>query len=386
MSEQRCPNCRHPLAVAGSACTRCGWVPLQSTELQFLDTTDVACPDCKRPRPADADRCPYCGSRHVLGRPSSGAATFHLSTLLATITWLAFCLALCRLALVLGILLLLATGLSALRTATLVRERKKHRYPIAPKDVGALIALSFFGVLVGSFVFVLLTAATGFAVAMFFSLFPWSANHEILTIFFLCLLNATLAWILNWRRVAQRTMIWWGMLWGIASCVPFVPAFLLCPPHFVVGFAPLTMLAAGFGAIHLCCYRGGVLRAKSFLTGFAAGLCVSSGFFMQMFRSEVAVTFAMCTFPLLPALLTIEALNSIWSWDDAFPGARSSATATPSAASAVRAQPLSITRRSALLGRLRLQDRGTEAGETLPIMPIRQGTPKRTLLCAGHRT
>ena len=140
-----CPNCGAVGLESGKQCKRCVWIPLQSSEILFIDDEGVACPNCSTRRPVGIEECPQCGKTELLDA-SQHADNFHLSTIFILTTLVAICVGLVRVEPALGVIVSLVLGLSTIRTVVLLRERKRHRYPIVVRDMWRIFGKSIVGV------------------------------------------------------------------------------------------------------------------------------------------------------------------------------------------------------------------------------------------------
>lgn len=323
----RCPNCSASRADEDVSCGECGWVPLRSTELLFLDGHAVRCPACSRERNATDDHCPYCGSRAVLAPLSAHVTNFHTSTLLLFATLIALCFALLRLAIPAGILAFLLVGLSSIRTCVLAQERKRHRYPHSLRDLARMFGSSAIGVIVGSLVLLIasgvlyLFAGAIFAAVQSTRLNIWHAIILAVPAPLSCWLGFAAMVGANKER---RKMCALGF--GATAVPGLVAAFICLTMSRRLGFLIPGLLPLGIvtAAIALACRRGGAARARSFLVGTASGFCLLQ--LLTLFTGtpvfEMTVEFGALAILLWPALLTVMTLENMWSWDDSFPRIR----------------------------------------------------------------
>jgi hypothetical protein len=305
----------------GRPCGNCGWIPLQPTELKFVDDQLVTCPHCSRPRPVASERCPICGKESVLEDLSRSSESFHLSTLLIITTLLAVCLALMRVALPLGIALLVFLTLTGVRTAALIRERKRHRYPVTPRDLRRLFGASAWGVCLGMLTLVVCLFGGGFVLAAVFTSMAFA--DERVAVYTLVTFNAIALGILcsvYWRERDRRR---WMLIGFAAACVfgllVFTLALMTRRTYIAATMSPFLLIAALLGALFLSLRRGGAVRARSYLVGFATGLGCLGVPALFILRTDFAISFEFSSLLIWPALVTFFVLENHWSWDDAFP-------------------------------------------------------------------
>ncbi len=324
MNEAYCPNCRTERADGDLPCPQCGWMPLRSTEIQFVDDRTMACPRCGRQRPVSPTPCSYCGSRDLLEPTARHAVNFRISSLMLLTALVAFCLVLGRVAVVLGILAFGVFGLAALRTALLIRERKRFRYPVFTRDMLQIFALSIFGILVAIVVFIAVSFLCALPANIIASL-PATRNAPLSAMFITVAivgLQGGAVYLIGLRR-ERRGMILAGAATGwITGAI--VVGMVASGLNAAAGLAWLILIAV-FGLIVLTfgCQRGGAIRARALVVGYSIGLSTLGGTVFLLVPGGsfqgVGIALAMSSFFLWPILLSIMTLEGLWSWDDAFP-------------------------------------------------------------------
>jgi hypothetical protein len=302
-------------------------MPLRSTELLFVDDQTVTCPHCSRQRPVTSEFCPSCGGRDVLLLDSLSpySANFHLSSLLMLTTLIAVCFAVARIRLEAGIAMFVITGLATLRTGLLISERKRHRYPVSSRDVRRLFGMSVGGIILALFVLGVTLGFGGLMLGTFFAALELNSPAAALSLFILVVILSLALAIRLVRRPApsyRPLLTGVGLAWGSGLLVLVVAT---TPRNTdAAGFVMLwVFIAATATAVHYASRRGGTPRAKSFVVGFSIGLCTLAAVAALASRNrvveDVALFFGMSGIYLWPVLLTIMTLETIWSWDDAFP-------------------------------------------------------------------
>ncbi len=300
-------------------------MPLRPTEMRFVDDQSMVCPHCSRPRRVTDESCPHCSARAVLESLSRDTANFHISSLLLLTTLIAVCLALTRVSLALGIPAFLIVGLATLRTGLLVRHRKRHRYPVFTKDLLRLFGWSITGILLAFVAFGGALMVGGFFLAMLANTFLPRSETTAVIVFVLLIIGGEVgAIVMVGRRRESRPLLLIGTASAAVGGLIVLTAALGMRPD----FASLTMLsffaALGLSAVAIACGNGGVARAKSFIVGCSAGMCmlaVADLLLLSPWRNdEIGVAFGVSAALLLwPTLLSIMVLEKLWSWDDAFP-------------------------------------------------------------------
>lgn len=322
MSEERCPNCRTRRSSPAERCEHCGWVPLRTTELQFVDDEQLACPNCGAVRPINATACPRCGTRELLEALADNTQNFRISSLLMLTTLVGICLALCRLAWPVGIAAFVITGLATWRTVLLVGERKKHRYPVVGADLGRFFAASLGGVVLGFFIFGV-TWTFGMMLLGAIAAPIMYASQPVALVIAVIFLVATHvgAAHLIYRRLKTRAPFAVGGAVGLLAAVVVALAFAVRLAGISEWTLILPVATGSLGTLVAASRRGSGWRAQAFLTGHSAmiSLVGLAGLSLVSSRSEPAAAFLMSGFLLVPILLSMMVLQSVWKWDDAFP-------------------------------------------------------------------
>ncbi len=334
-----CPNCgaERPLGEAG--CRACGWIPLRETELMFLDGPLLIDEQGRAQETGscldDAMRQPDLRRISQSSRPRTEleslaphSSTFHLSTIMLLTAWAGVCFALARLAIPLGVVVLVLTGLAILRTALLVGERKRYRYAV---DLNTLLWFFWYnlaGVVLGCIVFGAVAFMGGMVLSGVFSVVFALLSAEEVLLFAMVALSAGASAVASTRviRSPQRRAMYWGgglsavLLGAVLSAITVAggsaihPELLWCLP----------LMAGGFTCLTLACRRGGAVRVRSFLIGYSAGfslvsavsLVISSQYEVMQGVAAVCTMISLVAWPTLATTLTLE---SLWSWEDAFP-------------------------------------------------------------------
>ncbi len=324
MSEDRCPNCRAERFDGELACRQCGWMPLRSTEMLFVDDQDVVCPHCGRHRPLADDACPHCGGHDVLESAAKYTANFRISSLMLLTSLFAVCFALGRIAVVLGIVAFTFLALALLRTMLLVRQRKRFRYPVASRDLMRMFGQSLLGIIAAGVVFGMAGVAIGFVLAAFFSTIAWNGKVGAIVVFVLLVAGSQAgAVVMVGRRRESRRMMLIGLLaaWAVGICILTIVGSISRGVAETV--AMMIFLNIGTVALLLACRRGGAVRAKGWIVGCSVGLCSLGGSVMLIASNRFGYSFgdlfSVSSFLIWPTLLSIMALEGMWSWDDAFP-------------------------------------------------------------------
>jgi hypothetical protein len=303
-------------------------MPLQPTELLFVDDQTVTCPHCKRERSAQQEWCPHCGTEDILASLSKHSTNFHLSSLLLLTTLIAVCFALFRIAPGLGTAAFLMVAFSTVRTAILVRERKRHRYPTALRDVIKFFATSVAGILLMLAVFVGVSFGAGFFLGMIVTTLAWRSNEVGVVLFFvISVASVASALYVVWQSPQFRRTLWRSITASTLCGLMTVVAFWYAQPELSAFILLFFLCATACTAIVLACRRQGAGHVKSLIVGTCFGLWLVGNICLLPVHSRVAREMApmMGIFGLgiWPALLSVMAIERFWSWDDAFPYVRS---------------------------------------------------------------
>ncbi len=323
MSSDRCPNCGIAKHGGDDACPNCGWLPLRGTELRFLDEEEVVCPQCSATRPGTVPSCPQCGAEQVLESLTRDRLTFGISTMFALTTMVAVCVALTRISPILGVPAFLILGVSAFRSALLIRERKRYRYSVSLQDLGRIFAGSLLGLFIGGAVFGLTCFLGGMVVAAISMPFMGSLDYPavveaILAILLLVSTHVVAGFLICWKAKKLDALAAGGVVGLVFGSFTVLGCFW----NYTVAL-PLAGLAVGsyfFPALWMSCYRGGAARVKAFTVGHSSAtalLGVICFFGFNVYRIET--THFALSILLVPTLLAIVTLEKVWSWDDAFP-------------------------------------------------------------------
>ncbi|MFT5526535.1 MAG: RNA polymerase subunit RPABC4/transcription elongation factor Spt4, partial [Pirellulaceae bacterium] len=329
IKETRCPNCRAVRRANEQTCRNCDWIPLQETELVFVDE-EITCSECKRVRPATEHQCPDCGAGVKLKSLTKGTFNYQISGIFLVMTVIAICAAVGRYLPALGIGLLFLATLAGVRTILLVQERKRHRYPTGTNDLVRLFWGRVGGVILAGVVFVISILGESFVFGAI--IIPSMYHSEEAGLAFLGLAtivaHAGAIYMLvrklgdaNWKPFII------GAVFAFVSAVVIVLVASLLPPsrfrywnplYELVAIAPL--LIAMLGTIVCAASHGAALRSMQFFTGYSAAATLFTGFALLFgMRNPLLAALVAFGFVLWPVLLTIISLNAIWSWDDAFP-------------------------------------------------------------------
>lgn len=320
MSDDRCPNCSAAGFTGEGPCRTCDWQPLQPTEMLFGDEQQVRCPHCGRARPFDSASCPHCGGHDVLPPLSHRSESFQLSTLLLLITLAAACLAVLRLVPALGIIALVLLAFTTLRTALLVRERKRYRYGVSVTTLADLFLRNCAAVLVAMFIvggsFVVETVFLNLALE---PIFRMSELHGYAVLSLTSIVLSVTAALGTRGKPGRRRATVAGLLMALVLCGALTILALAAGGSVAtLLFAPLAGLVF-LPTLVLACRRGGVGPAKSLLIGYAVGLSLCGSLLFSLLPPEIAGGVLITSLYLWPILITIWGLEQIWSWDDAFP-------------------------------------------------------------------
>lgn len=320
-STTRCPNCGAAGLADGKPCRECDWLPLQSSEIIFIDDQMITCPGCSTQRPKGLKVCPQCGGNQLLDSPSQYANNYHLSTIFVVTTVVAICFALINVEPVVGIVVSALLGVSALRTAVLARERKRHRYPIAARDMRRIFGKSFVGIIA----FLTIWCGVAFFFAMIVTDFVFEIHHFEIPVLVIVLAAVQVpSGILVFRGSRARQ----EMLAGAA--VGFVVGFAVVISWSLVSLGNAWLLillpftSCLLGILFLLLQQKG--NAKEYVTAhFSATTAVGIvGAVLEGSLRECAPTMlSILGLFLCPTLLSLLALERIWRWDDAFPIIRS---------------------------------------------------------------
>lgn len=325
MNEEHCPNCRSKRSAKQETCECCGWTPLRSTEMLFVEGDQVACPSCSALRPFAAKTCPSCGAEQLLESLSGNTRNFQISSLLLLTTLVGICLALCRLTPAIGVPAFIVSGFAVLRSALLIEERKKHRYPTAAKDMLRLFAGSVAGIVAASVAFVVSWAVGAIFFGGIGEAVVGSPTVAIVLLTIFLGTSHLVTGIFAWRHDASRRMFvialaFAGLTGGLVVLLHAVGLEVVA--HWS-GLLPLSI--ACVGPIIVACRRGGAERAKGFLIGFSSAISLLGLVVVSLYginpRAEVGLVFLASGCHLLPLLLAVVTMQGIWKWDDAFPRA-----------------------------------------------------------------
>ncbi len=303
-------------------------MPLRATEMLFLEHPTVVCPHCRQPRPVADETCPHCGDMSVLESLSPHTSNFHISSLLLVTTLFAICFAAARIAIGVGVVAFMIAGAAALRTALLVGERKRFRYPISIRILLRLFGRSVVGIIFAIVIFGVLLFMGGVILGGVFSqIMGQSESFGLVCWAILMLAGVVAAIVLVGRRRESRLML---LIGAVVACLLAIAVLCIVRMGRGEWVEPLLLLSLPIGGLLtlcLACHRGGLDCAKSFLVGYAAGFYLSGAVALLLpggrMQQGIAVTFVASGFLLWPALLTILALENFWSWDDAFPSVAS---------------------------------------------------------------
>lgn len=298
-------------------------MPLRDTELRFVDGETITCPRCSQSRPATNRSCPNCGSAEMLERLNPHTSNFQITSLFRVMTVVAICLAIARFELTCGVVAGIFSGLTMLTTAMLIRERKRHRYPVSTRETANIFLRSAGHVFVGMISLFVLTCATGFVAGILgIVLFPGSGLS--LSRVILGISMGIVWWIVGvWSMKRHPTTaliggglgILGGVLSQFAQATGVIPRVINVILQVTMAVAmPVVIFVT---PIAMCCWHGGNHRAKAWLAGIALGL-IMVGVFTQSSRIDAEAGFFVSLL-LLPCLITIMIMERIMHWSDALP-------------------------------------------------------------------
>ena len=271
MTEQLCANCRSAELLADGSCAHCGWMPLQSTELLFVDDQEIDCPHCGARRSIDEAVCSHCGESAVLESLSPHANTFHISSIMLLTALIAVCLALGNLSPEIGLIAIVATTLVVLRMLVLTHERKRHRYPPSTlKEVAQLLMTGYTGLF--------LAALAGGACAFMGGLALIPIVHAIPfrhgPFWFFVFLGMTHVPVLLrvWLKEGNHRVILAAFAASSIAAIAMLGFYTTFDSWYRYWYAPAApYLLACIPVIWLACRRGGAAKARSFAIGFMSG-------------------------------------------------------------------------------------------------------------------
>jgi|GEM_PF-5013275 len=327
---RRCPNCRAVRPATNDPCNNCSWMPLQETELLFVDD-EITCSECKQKRPATQLNCPNCGTSVELKSLTTGNFNFQISGIFIVMTVIAVCAAVGRFAPPLGIGMFLLSALAGVRTVILVQERKRHRYPAGSTDLMRFFGGSIGGIIIAGIVYG--TTQVGVFFLLGVLVFPFmmyrDMNGYFMLGFTMLFAHAGAIYMLK-QRVKDGD---WKVAY-IGGGFAFVSAVAIFMGSMVFSFRQFYFLQELFACIPVgiafvativcSAFRGGALRAMLFYTGFSSAAIVFTAIgFLCDWQNPLYAGLGSASVTLCPVLLTILSLGAFWSWDDAFPFAMS---------------------------------------------------------------
>ena len=327
-----CPNCT-AISFSEGACEACGWLPLQETEMVFLDQ-EITCPVCGQERSAHTPICPRCKTEDVLveGR---GATVFGLPFLFLLTAVIGICLALWRLHFLIGGPVTLICVGAGLRTGILAHQRRRAGYPVTKPFIRSVFTNSAFTLVAGLIIFCVVTIGV---MAPISGIAATSNPTTIVTGFvvLMALQHAVafvLAWLCKSRRGTLRSAMRGGF-WGLVnSAIVCSVATVFSNPNNMVQPAIAIWILVIYPAIVTidCCrivlhHQSGI-HAIAFcqgnsLVGWMSAALINAVVMVPTDLNVIAFSVAAMW---LPAVATCFLLQQLWSWDDAFPATRSKA-------------------------------------------------------------